>query len=594
VALAIATAIGAVILASLVSPVAAVAVAAIAVLVAGLALVMARRRARRTQRRRPMPVRPALERLGLTERLNVTITLDEQGNYVPVPSDVDGKIEALLVLGRTDQERFQRWLRHGPRGVVRDTQFTAGRLVLAGRAPIAAANQTLGPVIPLEGSTADFPVFRESDAHSASRWPYQLTYTLLDNPDLSAGPIWITPSVLPGSDRRSVELELQWVQLSPDNRPLDMEMVESFELLYPVGWGDIEQVSHGSTTVSPADADAEGRSRMKVRWTQIMPAPNEQEERRLTLGVRFKNKVDLKKDRVSGSVEVVMKGALSGIENIELYGSLGERRQQSGGARIRTRITARFDLSLASIRYQAECVFPPYHAKDGEAGQRAASFDVVPNDETVIELTNAMSERGFYVKRVIENPPRSGNKADTVQRYWDIAGRRYHGVWPLDFHLILTGEEIHRGDIRPAHGSTKVRIIVRGSYSSPVMRERIERLWTDLSQLTRDTIRTRVPRSSSAAFNGSAPGGDQRMSAGNAGFARPVPGDPLFQAYLRKLIESWVTGRISDEEFWETRRRAEEDCGLPPTPAPDPEDGPDSDGPDSDGPDSDDPDDGFS
>ena len=46
---------------------------------------------------------------------------------------------------------------------------------------------------------------------------------------------------------------------------------------------------------------------------------------------------------------------------------------------------------------------------------------MIPNDEMVIGLTNALSEN-YYVKRVIEHPPRSGGRADHVQRYWDIAG----------------------------------------------------------------------------------------------------------------------------------------------------------------------------
>jgi hypothetical protein len=574
VALAILAAVGGVILASIVSPAAGWAVTAVAVLLAGVVLVTARRRARATWRRRPMPLRPTVERLGLSERLDVTITLDEYGDYVALPSGVDGKVEALLVFGRTDRERFNRWLRQGPRDAARDTQFTAGRLVLTGRAPIAAADRVLEPVVPLDGSTADFPVFREPDPTSASHWTLELPYRLRGDPDLHSGPIWITPSVLPGSDRRSLEIELQWVKLGPDDHRLAMEMVEFFELFYPVDWGEVEQVSGGSATVGHADEDAEGRSRSKVRWTQILPRANEQQERRLKLRVRFKNKVDLK-DQVSGSVEVVMKGALSGIGNIELYGSLGERRQHSNGARIRTRITARFDLSLSSIRYQADRVFPPHHARDGEAGQRSASFDVVPNDETVIELTNAMSEHGYYVKRVIENPPRSGNKADVVQRYWDIAGRRYYGVWPLDFHLVVTGEEFHGGNIRPAHGTTTVRIVVRGAYSNPVMEARIGRLWKDLDRLTRHTIQTRVPKSS--APNGSAPADGQGTATGTYRSARRVSGDSVLQAYQRKLIESWVSGRITDEEFWDTRRRAEDDCGPFPDLGSDPEDEADSD-----------------
>jgi hypothetical protein len=577
IALAILAAVAALSLASIVSPAAAGAVAAVAVLVAGVVLVTIRRRARAAWRRRPMPLRPTVERLGLTERLNVTITLTESGDYVALPSGSNGKVEALLVFGRTDRERFNRWLRQGPPGAARDTHFTAGRLVLTGRAPMAAEDLVLGPVVPLDGRTAYFPVFGESDSVPASHWTLELPYRLPDDPDLRCGPIWITPSVLPGSDRRSLELELQWVKLGPYDQPLAMEMVDFFELVYPAGWGEVEQVSGGSATVRPAAADGKGRSLGNVRWTQILPRANEQEERRLKLGVQFKNKVDLN-DQVSGSVEVVMKGALSGIGNIELYGSLGERRQQSDGARIRTRITARFDLSLASIRYQADRVFSPHHARDGEVGQRPDSFDVVPGDETIIELTNAMSEHGYYVKRVIENPPHSGNKADVFQRYWDIAGRHYHGVWPLDFHLIVTGEELHRGSIRPAHGKTTVHIIVRGTYSNkPGMEEHIEELWNELDELTRRTIQTRMAESSPASANGSATADGQATPGGQFRPVGTATSESVLRAYMRKRINSWISGRIIDDLFLETLRRAGEDRATPANPASDPDDPPDSD-----------------
>ncbi len=119
---------------------------------------------------------------------------------------------------------------------------------------------------------------------------------------------------------------------------------------------------------------------------------------------------------------------------------------------------------------------------------------MVPGDETVIALTNAMSEDGYYVKHVIENPPRSGGRADLVQRYWDIVGRRYEGVYPIDFHIILTGEEVHTGDIRPERGTTKVRIVVKGAYTDNEMDKSINNEWDQLRRLTQETLRRRDPR----------------------------------------------------------------------------------------------------
>ena len=57
-------------------------------------------------------------------------------------------------------------------------------------------------------------------------------------------------------------------------------------------------------------------------------------------------------------------------------------------------------------------------------------IDAIPDDETVISLTNALAEQQFYVKRVTENPPRIGGRAEVTNRFWNIAGRSYEGVHP--------------------------------------------------------------------------------------------------------------------------------------------------------------------
>ena len=57
-------------------------------------------------------------------------------------------------------------------------------------------------------------------------------------------------------------------------------------------------------------------------------------------------------------------------------------------------------------------VEPDRAAEDSNRDSYADDFAVIPDDEAVIALTNAMSEEGYYVKHVIENPPRSGKRAN--------------------------------------------------------------------------------------------------------------------------------------------------------------------------------------
>jgi hypothetical protein len=183
-----------------------------------------------------------------------------------------------------------------------------------------------------------------------------------------------------------------------------------------------------------------------------------------------------------------MRGTLSGVTGVALFNSLGGRRALGKPVSVKTRVDLGFRLSLANIRYQALRVEPDRAAEDSNRDSYADNFPVIPDDEAVIALTNAMSEEGYYVKHVIENPPRSGRRANELQRYWDIKGRRYVGVYPVEFHIILTGEEVHGGGIRPDRGGTRVRIVVKGAYTDDEMEQKVRDEYKRLRDLTLDTL----------------------------------------------------------------------------------------------------------
>ena len=113
---------------------------------------------------------------------------------------------------------------------------------------------------------------------------------------------------------------------------------------------------------------------------------------------------------------------------------------------------------------------------------------MIPNDDMVIGLTNALSE-DYYIKRVIEHPPRSGGRADHMQRYWDIAGRRYDGVYPIEFPhgADWRGDPSRRhppgGRARPRSPSW-----FQGAYTNDEMKARIKEEWDALHDLTKDTM----------------------------------------------------------------------------------------------------------
>jgi len=451
----------------------------------------------------PVPLHPKVSDVRLVEHLRGKITLESDGDYQTVPEKADGEVTMLLTFGRPDQERVS-CRRKRSREHDGEIRFSAGRLVLKGQFGIKAGEQVGGPIIALDGDVRDYPVFRAEHAPSSSQWRFERHYELRTEPDISSGPFWIIPSIVPDSDRRALELDVQCVEFGPDeDNPLSLDMIDLLRLEYPASWGLVQSsaaLQRLSGKQRPVGGLLPDKQRRSIEWKRLSlaeqeraatPEQGKQETKhradRLTLVMLFEDQID-PGDEISGRLEATMDGTLSGVESVGLYTSLGERRGYGGKASIKTRIEADFALSLASIQYQAVRVVPDRAAEDGDRDMYADSFAMIPGDETVIALTNAISKERYYIKHVIENPPRSGARADLVQRYWDIEGRRYAGVYPIDFHIILTGEEVHSGDIRPERGTTKVRIVVKGAYTNDDMAARIYDEWEALRDLTTKTL----------------------------------------------------------------------------------------------------------
>ncbi len=477
------------------------AVAGLIVFVAGgLVSVWACLRVRRTWARlrltMPVPLHPKVADVEMIERIGGEITLGpHDSEYRTALEPVTGMINTTLTFGGPDRDRV---LSRRKRLRAKDAhvRYCAGRLVLVGPLGIKIDDQVSGPILSLDDDTGHHAVFRPENAPSSTQWKFSRSYELQSAPKIKSGPVWITPSIVPESNRHALELDIQWVEFGPDeDNPLSLDTLEILRLEFPVSWGRVIGWGIVQEELSVQPRAVSGLAPGGRRWLELKrmsPArpdkgSSKRPATRLTLSVRFEGQVD-QSEEISGRLEAVMRGTLSGVTGVRVFNSLGERKMVAGGAAIRTRLEIKFRLSLASIRYEASRVVPDRAAEDSDRDSFADEFPVIPNDETVIALTNAMSEEGFYVKHVIENPPRSGRRADFVQRYWDIVGRGYEGIYPIDFHIVLTGEEFHSGDIHPERGTTKVRIVVKGAYTDDEMETRIGDEWKRLRDLTLETL----------------------------------------------------------------------------------------------------------
>lgn len=444
-----------------------------------VAYVRVRRGAIQSRADLSLALHPKVSEVRSLERLKTRITLDAFGNYQTQVSPVEGRLSAIVTFAGPDRERVQDYLKKHRLRAGQKVRYCAGSLVPQGSVAISglAGNRTVS--VSGDDAAAIVGIGREN-APAARRCKVRMDYTLSADPDIKAGPFWITPSIAPESERHTLEIDIQWTEFGPDDGdPIPLDVIELLRVRVPVGWGRVKEISRGSARVSP-DAEQEGDEWFRaIEWKQFSPTRDERRERQFTIAVQFENPI-VSEDRLLGRLEAGMRGALSGVNGIRLYNALGRPRVMSGPPSVTTRVEADFTLSLASVRYQAVRVISDRDDEDTDRENFSADFDAIPDDKTIISLTNALAEQQFYVKRVTENPPRIGGRADVMHRFWNIAGRSYEGVHPIDFHLVITGEEVHKGDVRPESGSMEVHMSTSGAYTDDAMRTRVDNTFTKL------------------------------------------------------------------------------------------------------------------
>jgi hypothetical protein len=428
--------------------------------------------------RPPLPLLPPFNTITIHETVRARIDLDPEGGYSDSIRSANGSLDIAANFGKSEQDQLEQYIKKYRLSENKNIQFNAGFVALQSRAGIDFYNVPSGnrhTVLALTGI--------DTRRYITEPWRKTRKYDLAKiNTSL---PVRIVPSLIQGTDRRALDVEIQWTGPNIDKKKITIDKIDRFSLGVPARWGQINNagggiVEHG-TLVS-------GDPVHTINWSSILITDTECKNRHRIFSISFEDTVE-ESDFIQGRLEVLFKGALSGIEGIDVFYPLGWRRQEKT-TDIRTKLIIDFELSLAGLRYQDFRVVPDLNIKEDKGKLEPLTFHGrIPDHNTVITLTNEISENDYYIKRIIENPPRTGEQANRVNRYWDIAGRKYDGVYPIDFHLVLSGETIKGEGFRNQLGVTKVSLTVRGTYANEEMKRNIENSWERLHHIVCTTLK---------------------------------------------------------------------------------------------------------
>lgn len=542
------------------------AVLGLLVLLAGSALAainyLAHRRRQRlaTAVRPPLAVLPSVNLLEVHEVLHGTLVLDEDGQYNSSVRPVAGSIRIDMSSSRPDWDRLDLYRKRFCLDPAGEIYFSAGFALLRGQVRTRFHGEGFyRTIIPLVGTVRGHPLFTPTGTQGPGQWSTAWDYDLGADHRVGQVPVWLTPSLVPGQDQRSLDLDLQWTKFGAGKAGLEIDRIEQLRVGVPVSWGNIEWPSKSVVAAIEDDTDDPNETVRMIECNRLTLTAEERHDRRVCLTIRFENRIELT-DSIRGDFDVWFKGGLSGVTDVDIHHPLGERRKLRDIERsVRTAVRVRFRLNLRGIRYQNLRMVPDLTLEEDQGKPESFRFDgVIPDHETVIDLTNELSKARYYVKRVIENPPTSGAQANMLNRYWDIAGRRYDGVYPVDFHLVLTGEELHDGGIRARTGNTNIRISVQGAFTSrPDSRrnghtdlaDKIVQVWQHLCDTTITTMQRRAQHTRVLTVD---PVDQNSLAAGEH-----IERIAVLHARLDAADEAVIQGRISDSTYQSIREDVE-------------------------------------
>ncbi|MEJ2887981.1 hypothetical protein [Actinomycetospora aeridis] len=472
----------------------------------------------RTRRRRDLPLFPAADpqfrRPRMTETVTAEATLDAAQNYVSTTKSVAGAVEVDASWSRVEANTGAELARAAD-----VERITAGHVLLQGPGALTVREDPDQTRTETTGNSLVTLTPRATGTHHLTGpWAVKVAY----DPDREraerAVELWVTPTIAPDSGRRVLELDVSWCTRGEERYDpgLRLKKLDLVRVAIPRTWGRIDGSSHADIATISRDED-----HSVVEWTNVrverrtlrgVPmhfgahAVDEEEDivrftqgrTRGTIHLSVRMMSDIPPDAtLAARVEARFLGAASGLTGASFHYAGGGQRPENrrpavvdgpgidhpeeseyGHRNVRptTRYLLDAALDLKGLRYQAVRGVPDRDQPDDEQG--AAEFPgVAPDHDTVARLVEALGDAKYYVKRTVENRPQLGHTAGTTARSWDIGGRFYEGVHPIDFDLQLTGEEpIGSGAesvARTAGARCRMTVHVRGAHASAVTHDRV-------------------------------------------------------------------------------------------------------------------------
>ena len=435
----------------------------------------------------PFPITGRALSSHVKEELTGQVTLDENGGYTADTdlSQCKGTITNTLQITSTDIERLEKFKNKFKQHMhskiyyqfgfllfqnIRAVQFQKENLHLFGQKlkPLLVMDQG----IPAHWAQQNLP-FEQEVVQT-----YDVVF--VENDARNKTPIQIFPTIISEGDKTGLELT---VQLNPDiwskhllNTEVTIQEL-NVNIAEPETVGFVQTASPPHQLTGVPNQVCWKKAKLahpveKLLYESLVDSDDVESHLQKLMPtrqfyVRFESDIE-KEMKLTGSLVAEVKGTFSGIEKLQFFDSLGYKMdEEEFTQKQKSEITINFDLALNSL-----CVRKYY----------APRINLIKRDKVIPDhrIVNALikdliSDDTTYIQRVVENPSQTNQANAKIQNcFWDISGRHYNGVYPVDFHIVLSGQQEYIDKDIPDKGNVIFDVSVYGTVTSDEMEKEVD------------------------------------------------------------------------------------------------------------------------
>lgn len=474
-----------------------------------------------------LPVGLVSDEIEILETLNAEIMIDKYGgSSSKLLNKVKGKINPGFRFSNQDIKRLESYIKKYSVPSDSDVPFQAGFLSLQSlpesileNEEFSLRNQSESEELAennlyiLQGEVNDFPYLTGKRGRSDSSYPVIWNYELPKKQELNYSfntekikqtdwgdvPVRIIPMVVQFGNERSLYLQIQLnqayfptLQATPEKpKELTKDQVLWMELAQI--WVDPSSLgrprSNGAISEIDQIQNGEKVHLYQVEWRNLYYSVQQ--------GINFFRLDNIDFDQsipegahLRGRLRIKVPALYSGIQSIRYFSALGNlvtsklNHNREFPTRLATYLNIEFDLALAALELASlETLSCPSLEKAGP-----------PTPNRVRGLLDALNSNHYgdlgseslYVRNVVESTPQiREHDPESGSWQWDISGRYYKNLLPVDFHVVVYGKGDREKGLTRVDTTVQGQIIESGDdTSNPYGESQIQ------LQLARDTIHT--------------------------------------------------------------------------------------------------------